>query len=86
MTATVKTSHRGNLALQMETFTINIELATAAIRYLDTRPGTYWESAAKAIRRAKRSKEANVKLYTAGFGSSELTSAIWQAGGKVVSE
>lgn len=86
MTATIKTSNRGNIALQSETFTLPIELATKVVKVLDCRPGCYWESAAKAVRRAKRANETTVKLYTAGFGSSELASAIAQVGGTAVSE
>ena len=85
MTATVKTSNRGNMALQSETFTIPLALAAAAVKFLDTRPGCYWESAAKAVRRAKRAGESVVKLYTAGFGTSALAGAIAQAGGSTVS-
>jgi hypothetical protein len=86
MQATVKTFHRGNLALQSETFTLPLALAVEVVKVLDTRPGTYWESALKATRRAKRAKESVVKLHTAGFGSSDLHGAIAQAGGTVVSE
>lgn len=86
MTATVRTSNRGNAALQSETFTIPYDLAAAAVKFLDTRPGCYWESAAKAVRRAKRAGETTVKLYTAGFGTSDLAGAIAQAGGTTVSE
>lgn len=86
LTATVRTSNRGNLAIQSETFTIPLALAAAAVKFLDTRPGCYWNSAPKAIRRAKRAGEAVVKLYTAGFGSGELANAIAQAGGTTISE
>ena len=86
LTATVKTYYRGNAALQSETFTIPFALAAAAVKFLDTRPGTYWESAAKAVRRAKRAGEAVVKLYTAGFGTSDLAGAIVRAGGSTVAE
>ena len=86
MQATIRTSNRGNTALQSETFTLPIQLAEKAIKFLDTRPGCYWESAAKAVRRAKRAKETTVKLYTAGFGSCDLANAIYQAGGTTVSE
>jgi hypothetical protein len=86
LTATVTTANRGNLAIQSETFTIPLELAAAAVKFLDTRPGCYWESAAKAVRRAKRAGEATVKLYTAGFGSGQLAGAIGQAGGTTVSQ
>ena len=84
LTATVTTANRGNLAIQSETFTIPVELAAAAVKFLDTRPGCYWESAAKAVRRAKRAGESVVKLYTAGFGSGELANAIGAAGGTTV--
>jgi len=86
LTATVKTYNRGNLAIQSEVFTVPVALAAAAVKCLDTRPGCYWESAAKAVRRAKRAGDAVVKLSTAGFGTSELAGAIAQAGGTTVCE
>lgn len=84
LTATVTTYNRGNTALQSETFSIPYALAAAAVKFLDTRPGAYWESARKAVSRAKRAGAAVVSLYTAGFGTSELAGAIAQAGGTTV--
>lgn len=60
------------------------ELAAAAVKFLDTRPGCYWESARKAVGRAKRAGESVVKLHTAGFGTSALAGAISRAGGTTV--
>lgn len=84
LTATIRTSHRGNLALQSETFRLPLSLAIDTIRHLDTRTGCYWESARKAVMRAKREKAETVVLYTAGFGTSELAGAIQAAGGTTV--
>lgn len=85
LTATIRRAFPGNFALESDTFTIPLELALEAIKHLDTRPGCYWESARKAVNRAKRAKQDTVTLYTAGFGSQALTTAIWAAGGTAVS-
>ncbi len=84
MQATIKTYGRGSFATQAEIFTLPITLAAEVVKHLDCRPGCYWESAAKAVRRAKRAKLSEVKLYTAGFGSDELVTAIQAAGGTTV--
>jgi hypothetical protein len=84
MQATIKTYGRGSFATQSDVFTIPLALAVEVVKHLDCRIGCYWESAAKAVRRAKRSKLTEVKLYTAGFGSDDLVGAINAAGGTTI--
>lgn len=85
MIATYQTSHPGNLAIQREIFDIPVEAARKAIHHLDAGIGQYWHTVlVKPLRRAVRAKQGTVRVYTAGFGSSELSNVLALVGCEVV--
>lgn len=78
--ATYFTQHPGNLAIQTEVWTLPLAEAKAALTYLDTRKGGYWERVVlKPYRRTVRTKAETVRVYTAGFSTSELSNALYNA-------
>lgn len=84
MTATATISYKGNLALETYTFTIPLAAAFKAVELVGAKPGSYWESnLLKPARRAKRAKADVVKVYTAGFGASELSNVLFNVGCQV---
>lgn len=76
--ATYTISHPGNIAIQQEVWTMTLAEARAAATLLTTHVGSYWhENLVKPTNRAKRQKQATVRVYTAGFSTSELSNALF---------
>lgn len=85
--ATFTTQNRGNLAIETHIWEIPVAEARAAQRHLDMSKGGYWENnLAKPCRRAVRAKSETVKVYTAGFSTSRLSNALFNAGCKVTGD
>jgi len=80
--AAIKRDARPTASLPDDTFTIPTPLAAKLLTFLDCDRGQYWESFAKAVRRAGRAKKPMVITTTAGFATDELRTAISDAGGK----
>jgi len=80
--ASIQRDARPNVSLPGDTFTIPTPLAAKLLALLDCDRGQYWESFAKAVRRAMKAKQPMVVTTTAGFSTDELRGAISEAGGK----
>jgi hypothetical protein len=83
--ATFTVSNPGNLAIQTEVWTLPLPAAKAAVAVAkkngDIRPGSYWAAhLARPVAAASRRKESTVKLYTAGFSTTELCAILLEAG------
>lgn len=73
--------HAGNAAIQQDVWTIPMDIAKMLMEVLDVRPGTYWESNfAKPYRKAVRAKAVTLKVYTAGFSTSDFHNALSEVG------
>jgi hypothetical protein len=82
--ATYTKQYPGNTALQTEAWTLSLAEAAAVLPLLDVRKGTYWEaSLLKPLRRAKRAKASAVRVYTAGFSTSELSNVLYASGATI---
>jgi hypothetical protein len=82
--ATYRTSHPGNLAIQQEIWTLTPYEAVQALTFLRAPRGSYWDSnLVKPLRRAKRAKAESFTVYTAGFSTGELSSALYAGGVKI---
>ena len=82
--ATYRISYPGNTALQQEVWNIPLHEAKAALALLQPSKGSYWESnLLKPYRRAVRAKQEHVRVYTAGFSSSELSNVLFNVDAKV---
>jgi len=86
MTATFTVSYPDNTALRTEVFTIPMAAAEKIVKGDDNigkpcYPGSYWENnLAKPYRRARRAKAESVKVYTSGFGTSNLINLLLNIG------
>ena len=79
--ATFITQNPGNTAIQTEVWTLTTDEAKAAQAFLNTEKGSYWDNnLVKPWRRARRAKAETVKIYTAGFSTSGLSNALFNAG------
>lgn len=76
--ATYYIGNRGNSAIQQEVWNVTVAEAKAALPFLSTQKGSYWESVLlKPMRRAVRGKVETFKVYTAGFSTSEFSNALY---------
>lgn len=84
-TTTVETLSEGNLAIQTEVWTLPIREAkkmAAEMRSmgLDTKGGYWRRHALTPVRKAIRNKAKIVKIYTAGFSTSEIAGIMNRVG------
>ena len=85
--ATYRIQFPGNTALQTEIWTLALAEAKAVTGLLGCPKGSYWETTlAKPTRRATRQHAATVRVYTAGFSTSELSNALFAAGATINGE
>jgi hypothetical protein len=69
--------HRGNTALQTDIWRLSVADALRVAACLDCAPGSYWHGTVlKPARRARRGKQPEVLVLTAGFSTGEFANAL----------
>lgn len=77
-TVTVLKTYAGNLAIEQDTFTLPNAVAKALRTYLKAND-LYAYEYTRINRHVLRAKGGDVTLYSAGFGTSELSNQIYAA-------
>lgn len=79
--ATVTTQYPGNLAIQIDIWTLTLSEALDAIMTLAPHMGDYWYvNLTQPYRRALRKHADMVRIYTAGFSTGQLSNVLVATG------